>query len=275
MEQFSDEFEDMGLNDAAQHPRRQQPQPSPSIVLPPFWTDNATGWFAMAESRFRIRRLYDEWDRYDNLVSALTADSIRLVLDVVTNPPEEDPYTFLKERLLGSHQLTDYQRIERLIAMDALGDRKPSQLLAQMLEVCPAGEERSKFFAFHFLQRLPQELRIMLGEDNHEEVHQLAVKADRLWAIHGHRLHGSVAAVTPLEDPLAVNAVRSGRGGKVLRGRGRGRGSPPARGGGSAPAAAGVAPAALARDSTGLCFYHWNFGEKAIKCEAQCSWQGN
>ena len=273
MEQFYDDFAEDG---PAAEPRRQQ-QPSPSIVLPPFWTTNVTGWFAMAESRFRIRRIYDEWDRYDNLVSALTADSIRLVLDVVTNPPEEDPYTHLKERLMGSHQLTDYQRIEQLIAMDSLGDRKPSQLLAQMLEVCPAGEERSKFFAFHFLQRIPQELRIMLGEDNHEEIHQLAVKADRLWAIHGHRLHGSVAAVASPEDPLAVNAVRGGRGGRVLRGRGRGRGSQPARGGASAPAAAatGLAPAALARDSAGLCYYHWNFGEKATKCEAQCSWQGN
>ena len=117
----------------------------------------------------------------------------------------------------------------------------------------------------------------MLGEDNHEEIHQLAVKADRLWAIHGHRLHGSVAAVASPEDPLAVNAVRGGRGGRVLRGRGRGRGSQPARGGASAPAAAaaGLAPAALARDSAGLCYYHWNFGEKATKCEAQCSWQGN
>ena len=259
--------------DLLQHQR--QLHPTPSITLPPFWPENAAAWFAMAESRFRVRRVFDEWDRYDNLISALNADSIRLVLDVVTNPPAEDPYTFLRDRLLGTHLQTNYQRIERLIAIGPLGDRKPSQLLAQMLEICPVGEHRSQFFAFHFLQRLPQELRIMLGDDDHQEIQQLAAKADRLWALHGHRLYGDVAAVAATMDPhQQINAVSSGRGSRG-RGRGRGRGGPPSRGGGAAPAAKAVAPAALARESSGLCFYHWNFGEKAEKCEATCSWQGN
>ncbi len=125
----------------------------------------------------------------------------------------------LKARLLDSHQLTDYQRIEQLLAMDSLGARKPSELLAHMLELCPAGEETSKFFAFHFLHRLPQELRIMLGEDDHQEVHELAKKADRLWAIHGHRQHGAVAAVATPDPGSAVNAIRGAPGGS-RRGRG-------------------------------------------------------
>lgn len=35
------------------------------------------------------------------------------------------------------------------------------------------------------------------------------------------------------------------------------------------------APSAVAREATGLCFYHWSFGEKAHSCQAPCSWQGN
>jgi hypothetical protein len=80
------------------------------------------------------------------VVSSLSKDSLRLVLDLVTSPPENNPYTTLKARLLDSHQLTDYQRIEQLLAMDSLGSRKPSELLAHMLELCPTGEETSKFF---------------------------------------------------------------------------------------------------------------------------------
>ena len=34
-------------------------------------------------------------------------------------------------------------------------------------------------------------------------------------------------------------------------------------------------PATMARESTGLCFYHWSFGEKAHTCQAPCAWQGN
>ena len=88
------------------------------------------------------------------------------MLDLVTSPPEDDPYTTLKEMLLCSHMLTDYQRIEQLLPLDGLGSKKPSELLAHMLELCPASEEMSKFFAFHFLHRLLQELCIMLGDDD-------------------------------------------------------------------------------------------------------------
>ena len=246
----------------------------PRQVLPPFWGDNVAAWFASAESRFRMKRIYDEWDRYDIVVAALSKDDIRLVLDVVTAPPDDDPYTTLKERLLSTHVKTDYQRIEEMLAMDSLGSRKPSEMLAHMLELCPAGEERTKFFAYHFLHRLPQELRIMLSEDDHQEVHQLARKADRLWAIHGHCLHGSVAAAGPAAASAdGVNAVRGGaaqKRGSQQRGGGRGRYKPPKSG-----PATSTAPAALARDSAGLCFFHWNFGEQANKCEPPCTWQGN
>jgi hypothetical protein len=29
---------------------------------------------------------------------------------------------------------------------------------------------------------------------------------------------------------------------------------------------------ALARMSTGLCHFHWAYGERAQKCEAPCNW---
>ena len=280
-EEYSDEERPGSVPD---HPERplQLRQPA-TVTLPPFWADNSAAWFALAESRFRMRRIYDEWDRYDHVLSALSKDSLRLIMDLITAPPEDDPYTGLKGRLLSSHQMTDYQRIEKLLSMDSLGERRPTELLAHMLEMCPAGEEKSKFFAFHFLHRLPQELRIMLGEDDHQDVQTLARKADKLWALHGHRLHGGVSAVQPAalaaQEP-AVSAVRGGGsgGGHNRRGGQRGgRGShakshlPPR----SAAAAGGTAPAALARESAGLCYFHWHFGEKALKCEAPCSWQGN
>ena len=132
------------------HPERLHFRPSPTVTLPPFWADNAAAWFALAESRFRMKRMYDEFDRYDAVVSCLSKDDLRLVLNIVTSPPEDEPYLQLKARLLATNVQTDYQRIEQLMKMDALGTRKPSELLAHMLEICPSGEEKSKFFAFLF-----------------------------------------------------------------------------------------------------------------------------
>ncbi len=91
------------------------------VHLPPFWTDTPASWFALAESRFRIRDITDELTRFDFLVSSLTKESVRLVLDLVETPPEENPYTALKERLLSSHQLTNFQKIEKLHQLANLG----------------------------------------------------------------------------------------------------------------------------------------------------------
>ncbi len=246
-------------------------QHSISLSLPQFWSENAAGWFAHAEARFRGKRVYDEWDRFDLTVAALSKEMVQLNVHTITNPDEDEPYTQLKTSLLQQHTLTSYQRIERLLAMDALGSRKPTQLLAEMLELCPDEEEDSMFFTFLFLQRLPSWLRIMLETDEQTEIHQLAVKADRLVALHGHQQVGTVAVV---EEPSAVNAVRQGttsrRGGKSSGRGGKTKTSNPA-----ATAAEETAPSDLARNSAGLCYFHWAYGDKARKCTKPCSWQGN
>jgi len=61
------------------------PAPSQSVKLPEFWPENSAAWFALAESHFRMRNIYDEWVRYDHVVSSLSKDSLRLVLDLVTS----------------------------------------------------------------------------------------------------------------------------------------------------------------------------------------------
>ncbi len=84
----------------------------------------------------------------------------------------------MRARLLASHRLTDYQQAEKLVAMPALGARRPSQLMAAMLEVCRAGDERSKIFPALFLQRLPAQLRVLLTKDDLIDLVGLAEHAD-------------------------------------------------------------------------------------------------
>jgi uncharacterized membrane protein YgcG len=208
-----------------------------SLRLPPFWVDKPVSWFVLAESRFRLHGIQREQTRYDYLVSALTKEAVSLVLYVVEHPPERLPYTALKQSLLDSHQLSDYQRIAALHKMEPLGGRKPSELLASMLELCPRGHESSIFFTHLFLERLPAELRITLGEDDHQNVRALAQKADALWSLHGMRpsFSASVASLVDVDEPSSVAVVSSrgasrGGGGRGRGGRGGQAGS--SRGGG-------------------------------------------
>ena len=49
-----------------------------------------------------------------------------------------------------------------------------------MLEAWPRSQETNIIFTHLFLCRLPAELRIMLGEDDHLAVQNLVTKADKL-----------------------------------------------------------------------------------------------
>ncbi len=147
-------------------------------MLPPFCTDNAAGWFAHVESHFRAKGVMDERDRFDHTVTVLSKEIIQLCFHAVAHPDDDEPYTVLKEDLLQQHTLTKYQRIKRLLAVGLLSSCRPSQLLAEMMELCPDDKEASCFFMFFFLQRLPTWLSIQLEGDDQDDIRRLATKAD-------------------------------------------------------------------------------------------------
>jgi hypothetical protein len=86
------------------------------------------------------------------------------ILDMVEAAPAATPYTFLGARLLETHSLSDYEKCDMLRKMEQMGGHKPSKLLANMMEFCPAGLEQPLPFHYLFTQRLPQALRTQLGE---------------------------------------------------------------------------------------------------------------
>jgi hypothetical protein len=98
-----------------------------------------------------------QFNKFCHAVAALKHDSLLLIADII-RALLEDPYAAVRAHLLASHRLTDYQWAEKLVAMQALGARRPSQLMAAMLEMCSAGDEKSKIFPALFLQRLPAQL---------------------------------------------------------------------------------------------------------------------
>jgi hypothetical protein len=130
------------------------------VKLPPFWPHSPALWFSQVESMFIVCGITDQLQRYYHVVSTLTHESLGLVADIVEASPDEEPYTVLKQQLMASHQLTGYQRAEKLFQMPVLGARKPSDLMAAMLKICQRGEEMTELFACLFLQQLPREIRV-------------------------------------------------------------------------------------------------------------------
>jgi hypothetical protein len=86
----------------------------------------------------------------------------------------------LRTRLLATHQLTHYQKVEFIKKMPSLGAQKPSELSAEMLRVCSRGQEGNIFCIHEFLSRLPKDLRLMLSGTDFVDQRALADRADEL-----------------------------------------------------------------------------------------------
>jgi hypothetical protein len=75
--------------------------------------------------------------------------------DLMCGPLPEDAYTQLKAGLLAAHTLTEFQRMEKLLATQALGGQKLSDMLHDLVQFCLDGEAQTRIFWYLFLQRLP------------------------------------------------------------------------------------------------------------------------
>ena len=111
------------------------------LTLPTFWISEPAAWFALAEAKFRTSNITSQRVMFDLLVAALPEKHLSQVMDIIKAIPAINPYEVLKLRLLEAHVLSDQEKMDALFQLGPLGDRKPSQLLASMLSVCPSGME--------------------------------------------------------------------------------------------------------------------------------------
>jgi hypothetical protein len=187
----------------------------------------------------------------------------------VVAAPEATPYTFLRARIFETYHLSDYKEWDMLVKMEPVGSRKPSQLLASIMEYCPAELERSLTFQYYFTQRLRQALRTQLGKTKHGDPCTLVARADRLWPMHV--TGGAVVSAIDEVEPAGATNRDAGRGhnnsGGMQRGQGGRKQKTIAVTNSSAAATSGATAedttlSALAKMSSVLCFFHWNFAEK-------------
>jgi hypothetical protein len=134
-----------------------------------------------AEAQFAIREITQPLDKYYLVMSALSETQVDMVSSVLREEPDQESYGQLKAALVASHTMSDYQKVDKLMAMERLGGCKLTELLAAMQKLQPPRDEA--FFAWAFMQRLPREVRVLLAQDD-THMRRLAEKADTLMALH-------------------------------------------------------------------------------------------
>jgi hypothetical protein len=226
--------------------QQQQQSVEARVKLPDFWPDAPGIWFVRTELRFETRNVASERQRFAYTVDALPHETLCHVVDLVEAPPADQHYTILKERLLLAHQLTI--KAIKLMEQPALGNRRPSQLLADLLQACPPGEQQTAF-----ISRLPAELQAHLTGIDKANLKELAQRADQLWTTH--RRPSPLAAVSAAEEQQlelsdAVAAVQK---------------------------AANSKQGFRKKKLITYCFLHHKYGKDARQCDnpESCMWQGN
>jgi hypothetical protein len=220
-------------------------RPHVNVVLPPFRASRPAAWFGAVDDVFRLRGITDQRDMFAFAYAKLEEAQLQQVDDIVEmRPLPADAYNRLRDRLVSTHSLDAYQRLEQLIALPALGDQRPTALLAQLLQLCPPGEDKTLFFRNAFLQRLPAIVRMQLAEDRHSPIQALAARADALI------VHHQVSSIAPVQLQDGLDVVAAVPGGKFQGKKGKGK---------------------KPWEKMSICRFHYKYGAGATRCDTPCS----
>jgi hypothetical protein len=102
------------------------------ILLPAFWAERPVVWFAQAEAQFSLAGITSEKTKFFYIISQLDHRYATEVEDIITYPPERDPYTTLKAELVGRLTPSKNQRVCQLPTQEEMDDRMLSQFLQHL-----------------------------------------------------------------------------------------------------------------------------------------------
>ena len=207
-----------------------------ALKLPTFWAAQPHVWYAQAEAQFAVRKITDDTTKYYYVIAALDQQTAGRLLDILAKPPVSNSYVTLKSRLLKTFGLGHQERATKLLHMSGLGDRKPSELMDEMLSLLD-GHESCFLFQALYLEQLPEDMRLQLAEDNFEDPRSLGARADVLW-------QAKLMSKTDI-DKVTADATVTTR-----------------------PSTRQYTPA-----ENGMCYYHHRFGSRAWQCKPPCSFK--
>jgi hypothetical protein len=155
-----------------------------AVKLPEFWAADPSTWFRQAEAAFRRSNITVSSTMYDHVLMKLPQDVVMSVRDLANSieTTTPNPYKLLKARLTDCYAKTRWQQCFALLDLPALGDRRPSHLMNEMLALLPTGRNRDDtIFLGIFLRRLPVSMRDHLAAGDFQTAAEMARPADVLW----------------------------------------------------------------------------------------------
>ena len=234
-----------------------------SVKLPTFWPDMPEVWFAQAEANFRARRITSQKSKFNLVVVALDADTLKGVLDLIEQEPDEESYDRLKARLVQAYKLSTVDKVKQCMELPPLADESPIKLADQMIALTRDATAEDIVKAM-FLLKLPESVRKTMWAEPLKEWTQMKARANGLWHAEKTKRCPAMyevagACVIDQDDEVEANAVRFKPKGKTNQNSKRFK------------EFAGT----FYQRPNGPCVFHEFYGRSATRCRSPCSHAGN
>ena len=218
---------------------------SVGLKLHVFWADHPCVRLQQAEAQFAVQNVTADNTKYHYVVAPLDQATALRVIDVLEDPPQHNKYDNLKRRLTYIFGLSWGQRADQLfdIGLHSLGDRRPSQLMDEMLALL-GSHKPCMLFECIFLRCMSEDIRLQLATSRFDDLWALAKTAAEFW-----QAKEQSAVVFASNTHAKRSATRK-------------------------PATTTSSGESPARDRN-VCFYHQRFGDAARKCVQPCAFAGN
>jgi hypothetical protein len=238
-----------------------------AVRLPPFWAERPAAWFAQAEVHFTLAGISNERTKFYHVISKLDQQHAAQVEDIITSPPQKNPYTKLRTELVKRLSPSKEQGTPQFHTLEEMGDRKPCQFLRYFRRLVP--EASDDILRSNCSSRLPRNVQAKAkGEldtathcaDHITEAAPMPIFANYIPHTETSTLLQSIDDVSLQMAELGAQRNRSCSGHRCSRSRnptystGDRRFSP------------------LNSTATRLCWYHLHFGARAQKCTHPCAY---
>lgn len=172
------------------------------VKIPPLWKNNINLWFIQVESSFTLSKITSDTTKYHTIISSIDAEALTTVSDIVLNPPADNKYLALKQRLIAEYSDSETKQIKKLLSELQLGDLRPSHLLRQMKQLA-ATKISDDFLKSLWLSRLPQDIQTILSVSN-ENLDGLSILADKVSEVKGKNSYSICSAESnPHKTPVS------------------------------------------------------------------------
>lgn len=251
------------------------------VRVPPFWPDEPELWFSQLEGQFILSGITQDTTKFYYALSQLDPCYATHVKDVIRSPPALGKFEKLKDELIKRLSASKEKKLKQLFMHEEMGDRKPSQFLRHLRNL--AGPSvADDILQTLWTGRLPHALQTVVASQAKLPLDDIAELADRVHEIAApsplhvasasasssstyDKLNDQICALTKQvakltsevyrrSRPQAVSQQDGRRARSRQRSQSRNRQPPPGH---------------------SHCWYHFNFGTKARKCNPPCNFSEN